>query len=129
MKTTELRIGNLVYGLNDENHSKKEVDKIAVINLVGWETMNGKTGIQEIELSEQWLIDNAGFKKDDCYGVFKYLKKHEYDTDKLSFRDDEGFMCLHVMQYRSLLKHIKVVHLFQNLWNSLTGVECALSST
>ena len=126
MKVNELRVGNFFMCAD----ILIKCNPLDILALYQYEIANSKNKNSlnisniEIPLSEEWLVDNAGFEKDDCYGVFKYLNKHEYDTDKLSFRDSEGFMCLHIMQYRSLLKHIKYVHLFQNLWNGLTGIEC-----
>lgn len=131
MNAGELRIGNYIYDHNNEARQVAYVgDTIGLHNDIGGTQKYQHNPIfsrdinelKPIPLSEEWLL-KFGFAVDDAYGVFIYMNKHDHDTDKISFRNSEGFVCYHVMQYRSLCKHIKYVHQLQNLFYSLTGEE------
>jgi len=55
--------------------------------------------------------------------MFIYLNKHDCDVDKITFREDEGFIFYDGIKYRTILRHVIYVHQLQNLYYSLTGKE------
>lgn len=122
MKSSELRIGNLVYGLNNENHSKKQVDTIANIYQYGWETVGGKSGIAPIPLTEEWLI-KFGFEQKGELKDFYLGKYWIASDDNFSMHTDFNGI------YDLLISNsIKYVHTLQNLYFALTEEELTIKS-
>jgi hypothetical protein len=111
MEASELRIGNYVFGLNPENHSKKEVDTIATIYKYGWVTLGGKEGIEPIPLTDDWLR-KFGFKK---------VAENDFILGKFSL-----YYVLYYDGYRVSEIIPKYVHQLQNLYFALTGEELTL---
>jgi hypothetical protein len=119
MKANELRIGNWV----------NEYDALGGLfySQVGWgiigDLVDGLIPCEPIPLTLE-ILEKAGFDRDyvfEKWGI--YLKKHDYDTDRLTFRESEGFICFDGIKYRTLFPHIKYLHQLQNLYFALTGEE------
>jgi len=83
--------------------------------------------LQPIPLTPE-ILEKCGFENDNVFEkMFKYLNKSIYDTDKLTFRKEEGFICFDGIKYRTLLKHIIYLHQLQNLYFALTGEELTVN--
>ena len=119
MKTSELRIGNLVnYGGVTSEVSR--VDKlffyVEASETPTFSKDEGR-GAKPIQLTEEWLL-KLGFVKHGKYGYF-YIDFFCVDLDM----NGQFFMCdidIHIV-----LKH---VHQLQNLYFALTGEELTFKS-
>lgn len=111
MKSEELRIGNWVW--NPVQKIPVQVDIRLLNDIFYYEKVKKDSGWEQIELTEQWLID-LGFKKGKK--GFWFQGGVEYNPKKfdLSFF---GYV------------EIKYVHQLQNLYFSLTGEELIKKAT
>ncbi len=139
MQSTELRIGNLVYGINRRGEVHLPINlplKILQIELFNCEVLpyniNPATeenwhkitnsDLSPIKLTEQWLI-NFGIEKDE-YGDY------EIEVGRIGIRIDFAQDDNLVLLYRSdigvdyvWIQFLDYVHQFQNTFFSLTNKE------
>ena len=114
MKSTELRIGNIITGLSIE---KVEWLGDQVVNLysIG--------GYSPIELTEEWLI-KFGFKRvqEDKYGC------HYENKECWIYLTHSGFEIEIITSYGrfNLSRTYKYVHQLQNLYFAITGQELSV---
>jgi hypothetical protein len=109
-----LRVGNWLR--RKESDTNVQVDSFLL-------NVSYLTSYTPIPLTGEILL-KCGFEKDDVFkNMFKYLNNHDCDTNKLTFREEEGFICFDGIKYRTLLKHITHLHQLQNLYFALTGEE------
>ena len=111
MKSTELRIGDLVH------YEYKEMSKDIEVNITVFQELENFTyrnRIKPIPLSEDWLLkfgfDNSLVK--DIYLALGYNVIH--DEGKYYFR------------HYGLTKEVEYVHQLQNLYFALTGEELTI---
>lgn len=121
MKTTELRIGNMLYCRNT-------VD-VAIVELIhkkhfdcrddyGMFTPNGK--YEPIPLTEEWLL-KLGFEKDE----YNNQKAYYYTFNGFKLNVINGSLVIDNPNQLASAKNIKIehVHQLQNLYFALTGEE------
>ena len=121
MKANELRIGNCVILHSGNDYSRPIQHTLDAIDINV--CVIDEKRFSPIPLTPEILV-KCGFEKNDVFEkMFKYLNNHDCDTDKLTFRKEEGFICFDGIKYRTLLKHIKHLHQLQNLYFALTGEE------
>lgn len=117
MKTSELRIGNLVqYGGITAKVSHIEKSFFYCESELIYFTKDGERGAKPIPLTDEWLL-KFGFVKHRKYGYF-YIDFFVVDLDK-----NYQFYCdidIHIV-----LNH---VHQLQNLYFALTGEELTFKS-
>ena len=117
MTASELRIGNWVIF---NNHLIKE-QQVTFLK-----SNADLSEISPIPITEEWLI-KLGFTHDQVFDkYFIYLPLDKYLLEKLSFRTNEGFICLDGIKYRTLLKTVTHVHQLQNLYFALSGQELTI---
>jgi hypothetical protein len=123
MKSTELRIGNLlrdkvsktelkVIELTENNIITKVIDRSKFPLKDGW-------GIEPIPLNEEWLL-KFGFEEQ----VNDYYSKNEY---KISFNDDLTKFYFLFFEIGDWYKELEHVHQLQNLYFALTNEELTLT--
>lgn len=116
MKTSELRLGNLVqYGGVTAKVSHIEKSFFYCESELIYFTRDGERGAKPIPLTEEWLL-KFGFVKHGKYGYF-YIDFFIVDLDM----NGQFYMCdidIHIV-----LKH---VHQLQNLYFACTGEELTL---
>lgn len=150
MKASELRIGNLVYGINRRSaihlpdNLPLRVWEIGIFNseVLPMDQSAAETekwfkitnsDLSPIPLTEEWLMKFC-FHKDN-YGVFEKVKNNlpyvsgceiEFWTKK---EKDEWDICVGKdIDSLHLLATIKYVHTLQNLYFALTGEELKIES-
>lgn len=125
MKTSELKIGNLVYDLSDRIGVVKSLafNKVAIkLEFSTINTNNG--GIKPIPLTADW-IKKFGFWEE-------YSSGHETGCFSKKFVNitiaESGFYCYCGDCRRHISLTLYHVHQLQNLFFSLTGEELTLKS-
>lgn len=131
MKATELRIGNLVFGIDDFNHGKKVIDTIAVITQYRWETIKGFNGIEPIPLTEEWLIKFGAKKVKGIgdkywYSIILFDEVENWNKPFIYYSPDNDYAELLDSEHEERITVIKYVHQLQNLYFALTGEELEL---
>jgi len=121
IQANELRLGNWLKRNSQPNGFL--VDVQTIVRLVH----SGVRDEHPIPLTPE-ILEKCGFENDNVFKkMFKYLNKSIYDTDKLTFRKEEGFICFDGIKYRTLLKHVIYLHQLQNLYFALTGEELTVN--
>jgi hypothetical protein len=109
MKSTDLRIGNLIL----KNNEIYEISSLFFVDLHdGTIRENNNYVIKPIPITEEWLL-KFGFKKhltEDTYPTFA--------KNMLNWNDG----ILYLIGY-GFINHINYLHQLQNLYFALTGVE------
>ena len=129
LKTTELRIGNLIYGVSDRIEEITYITKKFVkTNLL---KIDAESQIFEIEhlspipLTEEWLL-KFGFK--DRSGILKNKMSYGIEIGKMEiawYRQDNKTR-FQTIENGFILKYVTYVHELQNLFFALTGEELKL---
>jgi hypothetical protein len=125
----ELRIGNIVaspkHGLAIATIAGIATNDIVMLEEVS--TYDFFSDVQPIPLTPDWL-DKLGIRYKEGLGYsYPFAENFNLYLTKGVFRDCQ---CT-IMQYsegEELLKHIKYVHQFQNLYFALTGEELTIRS-
>jgi hypothetical protein len=124
MKTTELRIGNFVYGINEYKGTALSICSLHSDNtlrlLVGKESIGcfSTNRIKPILLNEEWLL-RFGFKT-KVGGRFG----NEYHLEKfIIYTSEKGCLCF---VWDCFVLDIEFVHDLQNLYFSLKRKELEL---
>lgn len=132
IKTSELRIGNVVLYSSNANH------------IVRITTIGGKTALNQffvnldkggnhhipdehlrpIPLTPE-IIEKCGFERDDeedCNGYFAYRPDTAHYAMRL-FINDKGHVCAHYLRAAISTNHPQYLHQLQNLYFALTNEE------
>lgn len=130
MKTSELRLGNLVqYGGVTAKVSHIEKSFFYCESELIYFTRDGERGAKPIPLTEEWLLKFGFHLRDGFSNTFKLnVEKHEYDCSEITYSEKEGLLRFSNGQEKgaTLIPHIKYVHQLQNLYFALTGEELTL---
>jgi hypothetical protein len=125
METKELRIGNYIHPLLDEN----EVAEICYIseNDLGFERLSDKeyfqgNAIKPIPLTEEWLL-KFGFELEDDK-IYYHLDSYE---DIYITKTSYSFSIYNATHFTNIKQGIKHVHQLQNLYFALTNEELKLT--
>ena len=121
MKTTELRVGNLIQinNISSETTKVKAVTYVAVFvfdNFIG----SPISDVKPIPLTEEWLL-NFGFKskKHDKYGII--YDSGNQNATYVTIKEDKSY--LSYFMWDEYLTSIVYVHELQNLHFALTKTE------
>jgi len=120
MKSTELRIGNLVYPFKDTPKKALGVGANILVAFTDSQFLDCEIHqIEPIPLTEEWLL-KFGFQK----GGFDYLKNN-LEISKLN----NGIFDAYCTDLESFvfISEIKYVHQLQNLYFALTGDELTVN--
>lgn len=132
MKTTDLRIFNLIQRYND----KTKTYDILTVYEINEEELNGlKSNLREgegIPLTEDWLL-RLGFEKEwdnDGSGDYDYIK--EIGRYYFVVRSTNDYQILHRrdigIPYEIIKDSCKYVHQLQNLYHDITGNELTIKT-
>jgi len=118
MKATELRIGNLVYYMNEHNPVEiSGIDRKQIHADGDWDYISEH---KPIPLTEEWL-ERFGFNKlSDIWEFWKNsgwdLRQHKLENNWWLFYNGQDLDCV----------RIDYVHQLQNLYFALTGEELTI---
>ena len=121
IKSTELRIGNLVYNEVPDKSFQKWKQEIVMVEF--YQLDDTYTSFNGIPLTEEWLL-KLGFEKDTSYTNIIY-----FILDDLTWAN--GLLEIesrYIRDFNHELPHIKYVHQLQNLYFALTGNELCVVS-
>jgi hypothetical protein len=129
MKSTELRIGNLVYPFKDTPKKVLGVGANILVAFTDSQFLDCEIHqIEPIPLTEEWLL-KLGFEI--CYvGWFEIRSRFDGDYDEFSYNINTKE--IHILQdsgrkYEVHLCNIQHVHQLQNLYFALTGEELTIN--
>ena len=130
MKTSELRLGNLVqYGGVTAKVSHIEKSFFYCESELIYFTKDGERGAKPIPLTDEWLLKFGFHLRDGFSNIFRLnVEKHQYDCSEITYSEKEGLLRFSNGQGKgaTLIPHIKHVHQLQNLYFALTGEELTL---
>lgn len=111
-----LMLDNLVYNRHGEVH------RIRINDLHAFDhpDMGGNYGLYGIPLTEEWLINNAGFKVDDMADLGEYVHLI-ISHPELYLNWNEG--SIWIGEYNTKCKY---AHQLQNIYFALTGEELTI---
>jgi hypothetical protein len=128
MERKEFRIGNAIIR---KYLDREEIDTISGYDLWHSEKLNDPIHLMEwnslkpIPLTKEWFDKHAPCQDNDGYNYFPHpaipnLRFYLHEDDYIQ---EVKFECAVMANY----EHVKSVHLFQNLYWSLTGQELPLT--
>ena len=127
MKASELRIGNLVYGVSDRIETVIGINGNLITSYVGKlfasNMESDEADYNPIPLNDKWLL-KFGFEEiDNRFFLLRFIVEHgigQFFGDGYSFRiTTSGTESTHASS-------IKYVHQLQNLYRELTGEDLKL---
>jgi hypothetical protein len=127
MKTNELRLGNYLYGIINQEIDRgngiiEDFEKCEVVKVIGFDPFENiiwcdseldieNYDLQPIPLTEEWL---------ERFGFAFYFFSGTYAKNGIKIVSENTFWCLNVTGIIITIKH---VHQLQNLYFALTGEE------